>query len=134
MVRLEIAAVYIGINILLLFALSVVVVMNRRGKKIALGDNGDKTMLRAVRAHSNAAEYIPAGLIGLLTLALLDPAGPTWVIHALGASLTAGRILHGIGLNMGTLNAGRMLGMVLTYAAYLGIGAGLIMAGFAQQL
>jgi uncharacterized membrane protein YecN with MAPEG domain len=114
--------------------LSVIVVLNRRGKKIALGDAGDRIMERSVRAHANAAEYIPAGLIGLLTLALLDPAGPTWVIHALGAALTAGRVLHGIGLNMGTLNAGRMLGMVLTYAAYIGIGVGLLMAGFAQQL
>jgi uncharacterized membrane protein YecN with MAPEG domain len=134
MVRLEIAAVYIGINILLLVALSVVVVLNRRGKKIALGDNGDSTMLRAVRAHANAAENIPAGLIGLLTLSLLDPAGPTWVIHAIGAAFTAGRVLHGIGLNMGTLNAGRTLGMALTYAAYISMALGLISAGFAQQL
>jgi len=134
MLRLEIAALYAGVNILILLILAVLVVAGRRKHKISLGDAGNEDFSRAVRAHGNAAEYIPAGLVGLLFLALLDPSAPTWLLHAAGLSLTTGRILHGIGLHTGMVNAGRMIGMLLTWIAYLLIGGGLLYAGAAQQL
>jgi uncharacterized membrane protein YecN with MAPEG domain len=64
----------------------------------------------------------------------MEPATPLWLLHAAGISLTLGRILHGIGLHTGVLNAGRMLGMVLTWTSYLLLGGGLILAGLSQQL
>lgn len=134
MLRLEIAAIYIGVNVLLLLALAVLVGLGRRRHKIVLGDAGNADFQRSVRAHGNASEYIPAGLVGLLTLALLDPAAPLWLLHAAGLSLTGGRLLHGVGLHAGALNAGRMLGMLLTWTAFVLIGAGLIYAGLAQRL
>ena len=134
MLRLEIVALYAGVNILILLVLAYVVVSGRRRHKITLGDGGNDAFNRAVRAHANAAEYIPAGLVGLLILGLLDPAAPLWLVHAAGLSLTIGRILHGIGLNAGTLNAGRMFGTLLTWISLLLIGGGLIYAGLAQQL
>lgn len=134
MVRLEIAALYVGANILILLGLAFVVLKARQSRKIILGDGGDEGTMRAIRAHANAAEYIPAALVGLVLLALLDPAAPLWLLHAGGLTLTAGRLLHGIGLNAGPLNLGRMAGMLLTIAAYLLIGGGLIFAGLAQQL
>lgn len=134
MVRLEIAAIYAGVNILIMLVLAVLVVMGRRRHKIRLGDAGNEDFARAVRAHGNAAEYIPAALVGLLLLALLEPAAPLWLLHGAGLSLTAGRLLHGVGLHAGVLNAGRMLGMVLTWISYLLIGVGLIFAGLGQQL
>lgn len=134
MLRLEIAALYAGVNILILLILAVLVVAGRRKHKISLGDAGNEDFSRAVRAHGNAAEYIPAGIVGLLFLALLDPSAPTWLLHAAGLSLTVGRILHGIGLHTGMVNAGRMIGMLLTWIAYLLIGGGLLYAGAAQQL
>ena len=134
MLRLEIAALYAGVNILILLVLAVLVVMGRRRHKISLGDAGNEEFSRAVRAHGNAAEYIPAGIVGILILALMEPAAPLWLVHASGLSLTAGRILHGFGLHTGVLNAGRMFGMVLTWVAYLLIGGGLIYAGLSQQL
>jgi uncharacterized membrane protein YecN with MAPEG domain len=134
MLRLEAAALYAGVNILILLVLAVLVVGGRRKHKITLGDGGNDDFSRAVRAHGNAAEYIPAGIVGLLFLALLDPAAPTWLLHAAGISLTLGRILHGIGLHIGMVNAGRMIGMLLTWIAYLLIGGGLLYAGAAQQL
>ena len=116
MLRLEIAALYAGVNILILLVLAVLVVLGRRKHKITLGDGGNEDFCRAVRAHANAAEYIPAGIVGIVLLALLDPAtSPLWLLHAAGISLTLGRILHGIGLHTGVLNAGRMFGMVLTW-------------------
>ncbi len=134
MLRLEIAALYAGVNILILLVLAVLVVSGRRKHKITLGDGGNEGFSRAVRAHANAAEYIPAGLVGIVLLALFDPATPIWLLHAAGISLTLGRILHGYGLHTGTLNFGRMGGMVLTWTAYALIGGGLIWAGLAQQL
>lgn len=134
MLRLEIVALYAGANIFILLGLAYVVVMGRRRHKIALGDGGNEAFIRAVRAHANATEYIPAGLVGLLILGLLDPAAPMWLLHAAGLSLTLGRFLHGVGLNTGTINIGRMLGTLLTWASFLLIGGGLIYAGLAQQL
>jgi uncharacterized membrane protein YecN with MAPEG domain len=123
---LEIAALYTGVNILILLVLAVLVVAGRRRHKITLGEGDNQDFARAVRAHANAAEYIPAALAGLVTLALFDPATPVWLLHAAGLSLTVGRILHGVGLHTGVLNAGRVLGVVLTWAAYVLIGGGLI--------
>lgn len=134
MLRLEIAAIYAGVNILILLALSYLVVMQRRSRNITLGDGGSQDFNRAIRAHANAAEYVPAALVGIVLLALLEPAAPLWLLHASGISLTAGRLLHGFGLHAGTYNFGRVGGVVLTWTAYLLTGAGLIYAGLAQQL
>ena len=133
MLRLEVAALYAGVNILILLVLAVVVVMGRRHHKIALGDAGNQDFARAVRAHANAAEYIPAGLVGIVLLSLFE-GSPLWLLHAAGGSLTAGRLLHGVGLNSGMLIRGRSLGVLLTWAAYVLVGAGLIHAAVAQQL
>jgi uncharacterized membrane protein YecN with MAPEG domain len=127
MLRLEIAALYAGVNILILLVLAVMVVSGRRQHKITLGDGGNEVFTRAIRAHGNAAEYIPAGLVGILILSLFE-ASPLWLLHASGISLTLGRILHGIGLHTGVLNAGRMLGMTMTWLSYLLLGGGLIWA------
>lgn len=134
MLRLEVAALYSGVNILILLVLAVLVMLGRRKHKIVLGDAGNEDFTRAVRAHANAAEYIPAAIAGLALLALFDPATPVWLLHAAGISLTAGRILHGAGLHAGKLNFGRLFGMVLTWTSYLLIGGGLIWAGLSQQL
>lgn len=134
MLRLEIAALYAGVNILLLLTLAYLVVAGRRRHKIRLGDGGNEGLQRAIRAHANAAEYIPAGLVGILMLALMEPAAPLWLLHACGISLTAGRLMHGIGLNTGVLNLGRQLGVTLTWLSYLLLGGGLIYAALAQQL
>jgi uncharacterized protein len=134
MLRLEMAAIYAGVNILILLVLAYLVVAGRRRHNIVLGDGGNSDFSRAVRAHANAAEYIPAGLVGILLLALLEPATPLWLLHASGITLTAGRILHGAGLNMGALNFGRRSGIALTWLSYLLMGGGLIYAGLSQQL
>lgn len=134
MLRLEIAAIYAGINILILLVLAYLVVAGRQKHKIVLGDGDNADFRRAVRAHANAAEYIPSALVGIVLLALLEPAAPTWLVHASGISLTAGRLLHAFGLHASPLNLGRRLGVVLTWLAYLLIGGGLIYAGVVQQM
>lgn len=133
MLRLEIAALYAGINILLLLALAYLVVAGRQRHKITLGDGGNADFTRAIRAHANAAEYIPAGLVGIVLLALFE-GSPLWLLHASGISLTAGRIIHGYGLHTGTLNLARRVGTAVTWLSFALIGVGLIWAGLAQQL
>ena len=132
MLRQEVVALYAGINILLLLVLGYLVTRARQTHKIALGDGGNDPMLRAIRAHANAAEYIPAALVGLLLISLFNNL-PDWLLHAAGISLTAGRILHAVGLHMGKLNIGRMAGIVLTFISYLLIGGALLYVGVFQQ-
>lgn len=126
---LSFAALYAGVNIGILLWLAVMVMLGRRRHKIVLGDGDNEAFIRAVRAHANAAEYIPAALIGLVTLALFDPAPPPWLFHTAGLSLTAGRILHGLGLHAGALNFGRTAGMALTWVSFGLIVAGLLYCG-----
>ena len=133
MLRLEVAALYCGVNILLLLVLAYLVTQGRRTHKITLGDGGHEGMSRAIRAHANAAEYIPAALVGLVVLSLFE-ALPVWVLHAGGISLTLGRILHGWGLHTGVLNAPRRIGAALSWLSYLIISAALIYVGLSHQL
>lgn len=134
MLRLEIAAIYVGVNILILLVLGVMVALGRQRHKIVLGEGENRDFIRAVRAHANAAEYIPAGLVGLVLIALMEPATPLWLLHGAGLSLTIGRIAHAIGLHAGALNLGRVAGISLTWLSYLLMGVGLIYAGLSQQL
>jgi uncharacterized membrane protein YecN with MAPEG domain len=134
MVRLEYAALYAGINILWLLFLAFRVPGLRQKHRVSLGDGGNAEVMRAMRAHGNAAEYIPAGLVGITLLALLDPAAPMWLVHAAGITLTLGRFLHGGGLMVSELNPGRIGGTMLTFLSFILIGGGLIWAALAQSL
>jgi uncharacterized membrane protein YecN with MAPEG domain len=125
----EWVSVYAGINILILLVLAFLTVGARRKNKIRLGDGGNPAMQRAMRAHANAAEYIPAGLAGLILLAWM-PETPAWLLHGAGLSLTVGRLLHGIGLSAGEMNLGRSLGTILTAGAYALLGIGLVAVAF----
>lgn len=115
---LDALALWAGLLILWMTLLSWGVVSQRRRLRIAFGDGGQASLTAATRAFGNAAEYVPAGLLALLLLALLG-ATPL-LIHALGATLLVGRIIHAIGLvfQKGP-SLGRIVGMALTYAVLL---------------
>jgi uncharacterized protein len=132
MTKLEIAALYAGLNILLLVFLGARVANYRRTNRIAFGYAGNEALERSVRAHGNAAEYIPAGLIGLLFLSLLDPV-PALTMHVAGLSLTAGRAVHAYGIIAGVL-AGRFGGMILTFLALLTCAGGLLWGAVAPVM
>lgn len=113
------AAVYTGVNILILLFLSFRVVGRRRSAQVSLGTGGDADLEVRVRAHGNASEYIPATMLGLFIAASLG--APLWAVHAIGGVFTFGRVLHGIGLS-GNIMAPRALGMVLTWLGMLASG------------
>lgn len=122
------AAVWSGLLILFMLVLSGLTVRLRRRHLVAFGD-GDQSELKATaRAFGNASEYIPVGLIGLVLLAIIG--APVWVIHALGATLLIGRIVHAAGLILQKgPSMGRVAGMMLTYFALLVIAVALIAYG-----
>lgn len=106
-----ISGLYASFLALLLAWLSVQVITLRRAKKVRLGDGGDPQLLAAVRAHGNATEYIP---ICLLLLALLEMGGAhAAMLHAGGAAVLGGRLLHANGMLKERLRH-RILGMQIT--------------------
>jgi len=111
-------ALYAATNALIMLVLGVLVVRARVKTHTEIGDGGNSTMMAAVRAHANNTEYVPVAL--LLMLILIPLSANAYVIHAVGATLTIGRLLHAIGLsrNVGT-STPRLLGMLLTWISYL---------------
>lgn len=113
-----IASLYIALCALLFVALSVRTLNTRRRLRIAVGDGGNPEMLRAMRVHANCAEYVPLGLI--LLLAVQMQAAPGWLLHLIGATLLAGRLLHAWGVRQVRENFRfRVAGMALTFTSYL---------------
>lgn len=115
---IQAAALWGGLLILQLFVLSGLVVRSRRKHLIEFGDGGERDLICATRAFANAAEYIPAGMCGLILLAFLGV--PALLIHAVGAMLFVGRVIHALGLlfERGP-SLGRSVGMILTWLALL---------------
>lgn len=89
---------------------------DRRNKKILLGDNGDKIILKKIRGHCNAVEQIPMALIlmGLVEYML----GGAYAL-VIAVTLVSGRLLHATYFSFdGTNWRLRFYGMLLTYIAY----------------
>jgi len=112
MSELQVASVYIAINMLILVWLAFRVVSRRRSGKISIGDGGSDDLAVAIRVHGNASEYIPATLVGFLALAFLE--SPVWGLHALGIAFTLGRLMHVFGMGSGPIIF-RQLGVLLTW-------------------
>jgi hypothetical protein len=124
-----VTALYAGLGTVVLLALAVRVSWVRRARGVNLGDGGDPALQRAIRAHANAVENLPLALILLLAVELADVA--TWALHAAGATLVIGRVLHGWGLNRSAgASFGRVAGMTLTWGV-MGALAGTALAAWA---
>lgn len=112
------AALWVGLNLLLLLLLSGLVVRVRQKHKIALGDGGIPELARAIRTFGNATEYVPTGMAALAVLAVVNAS--VAAIHIVGLLLFAGRLIHAVGLfNTGGASVPRALGIVLTWLGYL---------------
>jgi len=110
-----ITALYASICGLLLVFMAVRVSYTRGKEKVDLGDGGKEAMLRAIRLHGNAAEYIPISLILLFFLEMQGSAH--WFLHLCGIVLVISRLLHMQGLmQSSTLTPGRLAGTGLGWA------------------
>ncbi|MCX8952174.1 MAPEG family protein [Ruegeria sp. NA] len=114
-----ITPIYAALIAILYVALSVKVILQRRSDKISVGDGGSKLMIKAIRTHSNCAEYAP---ISLLLIAMVELQGAAGIlVHLLGLMLLAGRLLHAYGFGRTPqIVILRQAGMSLTFLAILG--------------
>jgi len=104
-------------------ALAVHVIRGRYQHRLSLGDGGNESFARRIRAHGNFAEYVP---LSLLLMAFAELGGSSGVvIYGIGAALVTGRMLHAYALALTDSNMiARRYGMILTFASIVaGIGA-----------
>ena len=112
------AALWVGLNLILLLVLSVRVVRLRRRHGVVFGDGEVADLAQAVRAFGNATEYVPTALIGVVVLAVLG-AQPL-LVHTAGFLLFAGRLAHAWGLSRsGGASLPRAIGVMATWLAYI---------------
>lgn len=120
-----ITGLYVGLSLLLVLVLAYRVVAVRRATRTGLGTGGSTALEQRIRAHGNAVEYLPLGLLGVALLELTGHAG--WLVHALGAGLLLGRVLHAWGLSTSAgTSHGRFLGTLLTWLVFAAVAALLV--------
>ena len=109
----------------LFMVLTFAVFRRRRRLGISIGDGGNTSFSRLIRAHGNFSEYVPMALL-LMVLAEMSGAGAA-MIHAAGLSLLGGRLLHAYCFAMCDRGMpARVGGMFLTNTAiFIGMGASL---------
>jgi uncharacterized membrane protein YecN with MAPEG domain len=123
-----------GLLVLLYFALALNVSLTRQRTKTSIGPGSDPSgpMNKAMRAHGNAAEYIPL-FVALFLYFLMSDAGGwiRWVV----IGVTVSRFLHAMGMLMTPAFKGpphrlRALGALGTYVGGLLLGIALLMRAF----
>ncbi|WP_411288719.1 MAPEG family protein [Phenylobacterium sp.] len=119
------AALWVGLHLVLLLALSVLVVRQRRKHRVTLGDGGVPALAQASRAFGNATEYVPSAMVAVAVLALVG--APTVLIHVIGFVLLVGRVLHAVGLSRsGGASALRAIGVLATWLAFIAAAVALL--------
>jgi uncharacterized membrane protein YecN with MAPEG domain len=110
----SITAFYAGILALIVVALGINVTIHRVKLKVPLGDGGNAEMLRMIRIHGNAVEYLPLALILMLIYEL--NAGSHAALHAAGIALVAGRVMQSWDMWSSEIGGlGRRVGQSLTW-------------------
>ena len=91
----------------------------RTSEKVSIGDGGNEKVTRRMRAHANFVESAPfvVLLIGAIEMA---GRGNPWLAYVSGAYFI-GRVLHGFGMDGGSLGWGRMVGTLATLLTLLGL-------------
>ncbi|HEY6870789.1 MAG TPA: MAPEG family protein [Novosphingobium sp.] len=90
----------------------------RHRHKISVGTGGNDLLERRMRAQLNFAENVPLILI-LIGLIEASGKGGVW-LAPVGAAVMLGRVLHGLGMDGGSLQWGRLVGTLTTFLAELG--------------
>jgi uncharacterized membrane protein YecN with MAPEG domain len=124
---MHILPVYASLLALLFVLLSVRTLRLRHSLRIAIGDAGNERMLRAMRVHSNFAEYVP---FCLLLVYLVEVRGAhALLVHGLGLCLLVGRAVHAWGVSHARENFRfRVAGMAMTFTTLLVSAAYLLLA------
>jgi len=110
----SLTAFYGAILALIVVALGINVTMHRVKLKVPLGDGGNPQMLRMIRLHGNAVEYIP---LSIVLMAVYEINGG-WhaALHIIGIALVAGRLIQTWGMwSTSMTTMGRQVGQGLTW-------------------
>ena len=111
-----VTALYGSILGLMIVALGINVTMHRVKLRVALGDGGNPVMLRMMRIHANAIEYLPIAVLLMLVYEL--NAGMRILLHVVGIALVVGRIIQTAAMwSTPVAGAGRGIGQSLTWLA-----------------
>lgn len=104
---------YAGLLGLWLVFLLLSVVRLRWKHRVALGDGGEKGLIRGMRIHGNFIETVPFALI-IMGLLEAQPSFPPWALHVYGVLLVFSRLAHWHGLRQSAgTSAGRLVGTVI---------------------
>ncbi len=120
----------IALLALLLFALGFGVSLQRGRTEALIGypPDPDDALHKWVRAHANAAEYVPILALLIWIAGRGDPG--TWTV-ALMITVTAARFLHAIGMiafgSLDKANPARFLGALGTYLGGAALAVGVLM-------
>ena len=111
-----VTAAYAAVLAILIVVLGINVTMHRVKLQVPLGDGGNAQMLRMIRLHGNAAEYIPLAVALMLIYEVNG--GMHFVLHAAGIALVVGRLLQTWGMwSTERPGFGRGAGQTLTWLA-----------------
>lgn len=126
---LPVTSFYAALGALLLVGLAARISALRRHHRVGVGDGDQPELARAIRAHGNAAEHIP---IGLLLLALLEIQGGNFMaLHLAGAAFLVGRVLHAWGLGQSAgVTRQRTWGTLLTWLVLAAMAGCLLVLSF----
>ena len=120
-----IVPIYAAIFAIMLVVLSLHVAKTRGDVRVAIGDGGNRTLLRRIRVQGNFTEYVPMALLVFMFVELQG--WPRWLVHGLCLMLLAARLLHAYGVAQEPEDIRlRATGMATT-AGLLVIAAGLLL-------
>ena len=109
--------IYIALSCLILSKLSMNVIKLRRQGKISFGDDGDRVLMRRIRAQGNFIEYTPIFLLSLIAIEWLAIENIPYYflyINIVGSLFIIGRILHALSLYEKKIMH-RKTGMIITF-------------------
>ncbi|WP_226549935.1 MAPEG family protein [Celeribacter naphthalenivorans] len=114
---LTLTALYAGLAGLMYLYMSIYVIKQRLNIGQGLGDGGDDTLTRRIRAHGNFNEYAPLTLV--LIAGFEAQGAPALLVHLAGIALIVSRGLHAYGMQGGDKEWGRKYGILSTFALLL---------------
>ena len=114
---LTLTALYAGLAGLMYLYMSIYVIKQRLNIGQGLGDGGDDTLNRRIRAHGNFNEYAPLTLV--LIAGFEAQGAPALLVHLAGIVLIVSRGLHAYGMQGGDQEWGRKYGILSTFALLL---------------
>ena len=124
--------IYVALSCLILSKLSMNVIKLRRQGKISFGDDGDRVLMRRIRAQGNFIEYTPIFLLSLIAIEWLSIQNIPYYflyINIVGSLFNVGRILHALSLYEKKIMH-RKTGMIITFFALRFNGLTLLMLIF----